>query len=174
MRLTAVLLFFLLFSACSKEDQRVLFEIPFRNLDFTIPAGINPFEAQYFTLSNVQTNAKDLISGFGYSEEQVTSIVPVSARIFAPFDNVDFDFVFEVSVRICDAGDTSPNCGSEIFWRQPVPENIGNFIDLIPNELDVMERLMKENVSIQIKLAQLRDTSPQFINARLEMDFEVR
>ena len=163
-----------LLAGCKNKDKDVLFQQPFRGLEFTIPAGINPFEAQYFNIDSVPTNALALFSSFGIEASEIQSIVPATARINSLFGNVDYDFILELSVNICPAGDKTPNCGFEAFWRDPVPEAIGSFVDMAANNTDLQELLKQDMVNVQVKLARLRGTSPQFVESILEMDFDVR
>ena len=167
-----LLLLILPFLSCEKE-KNLLFNLPFPNLNFTIPAGVNALEAQYFNIDSVPTNLINVAMAQNFDPNQITAVRPASARLQSLFGNVDFDFVFEMTIQLCEVGDKSPNCGREIFWRQPVPQNVGDFVDLIPNENNVLEMLEKDMVNIQIKLAQLRATSPTFIEAQLNLDFSV-
>ncbi|MCB0641752.1 MAG: hypothetical protein KDC44_08945 [Phaeodactylibacter sp.] len=160
------------FLSCGKEED-FLFNLPFPVLNFTIPAGVNTLESHYFNIDSVPTNLINVALAQNFDPGAISAVRPREARLQSLFGNVDFDFVFEMTIQLCEVGDKTPNCGREIFWRQPVPENIGSFIDLIPNENDVKEMLEKDMVNIQVKLAQLRFTSPTFIEAQLSLDFSV-
>ncbi|MCB0675237.1 MAG: hypothetical protein KDC30_00970 [Saprospiraceae bacterium] len=160
--------------SCNKLDKGVLFSWPIPQLEFTIPAGLNIAQAYYFNLENVPTNALGLLSTYSVDSSQVQSITPATARITSIFGNVSYDFLFEVSIMLCEPGDSSPNCGYEIFYRVPIPEGTGAFLDLIPNQNDIKDLLLQETVNIQVKLAQLRAPSPQFVESRMELTFNVK
>lgn len=159
--------------SCQKEPQ-VLFQVPVRGLEFTIPAGANPFEAQYFNFDSIP--AADLISAASgaYDPNAVPTIRPFQAQVEAFFGNVDYDFIQEISVNLCPVGVKSPNCGREIFWRSPVPFNSGSILDLIPNENDVKEELLAGWVNIQFKIVRFRDSPNTFVESILSIDFAAK
>jgi hypothetical protein len=173
MKQFALLLLLVSVWGCKKPGDDARFFIPFRGLDFTIPAGVNPLEAQYFNINDVPTNTLTFLDGNGMDLDEVTSILPVNASITSIFGDANYDFAFEISINICEAGVTDPNCGREAFWRQPVPENIGTFVELNANTSDIQDLLKEEKINIQIKIGQLRGTTTQFVESRLEMDFAV-
>ena len=128
----------------------------------------------YFNLENIPTNHEGLFSSNNVNANSDVRIVPLECSLNGLIGNTDYDFIEQMSVRICDAGDVSENCGTEIFWRQPVPLNVGNILDLIPSDIDVKKFLTKDQVNIQVKLELLRQNPPQFVETRLLLDFAVR
>ena len=97
------------------------------------------------------------------------------------FSNVDYDFIREISVRICSQEESAllaagqpEECRREIFWRNPVPEGTGSDLGLVPNENDVQQILRQPTVTYQVKLVSpLRYSTNQFVESRLIMDFNV-
>ena len=162
-----------LFSNCKSDDGlTVAFEMEYPNQSFEIPAGLNTIESHFFVIDNIPTN-KDFFFG-SFKEEDIKSIIPAFARITSlEGNNTDYDFLFEVSIRIC-AEDNPFNCAREIFWRDQIPANIGNRVDFIPNDIDVKEILTGESFTIEVVLLRLVSPPPTFIDTRIELGFEAR
>ncbi len=159
--------------SCEKEPE-LFFQVPVRGLEFTIPAGANPFEAQYFNFDSIPI--ANLVYGASGSVDPaaVPSIRPLRAGVEAFFGNVDYDFIQEISVTLCPVGVKTPNCGREIFWRSPVPFNNGPILDLIPNENDVKDEVLEDYVNIQFKIVRLRESPNTFVESILSIDFAGR
>lgn len=158
---------------CQKETE-VLFEMPLQNLDFVIPAGQNALETYYITFPQVPTNFDVLSANFGYEASDIMGIIPGSGRLTAIFGDGDYDDLFrEFVVQICPAGSTENKCGVEGFYWNLIGQNVGFFIDLIPNPLDVSDDLTEEFVTIQVwyRLLQATDLA---IESRVSMDFLVQ
>lgn len=158
---------------CNPDDNlTVAFEMEYPNLTFEIPAGLNTVESHFFVVNDIPTN-KDFFFG-NVAEADIQTIVPAFARISSLDGNqVDYDFLFEISVRICASG-TSINCTREIFWRDQIPVNIGSSVNLIPNDIDVKEILTGETFTIEVVLLRMVSPPPSFINTRVELGFEAR
>jgi hypothetical protein len=159
--------------SCNRDNNSFLFEIPFPNLDFTIPAGLNPLDTWYFNIDNVPTNALALFSANGIDTASVRSLVPNTARMLSLFNNVDYDFVYEIAVHLCEQGDQTPRCGKEIFYRFPLPNNPGPFVDLVPNPVEVGSLILKDKVNVQVVLRFI-SPPPQFVETRLDLGFVVK
>ena len=164
----------LLLSSCNKDNARVEFEIPLQNIDFEIQPGLNTFQVHYFNFDNIPTNSAELFSANNFSFENASAIVPLEGNLSALFGGADFEFIEQLSLRICDAGDFSENCGTEIFYRQPVPLNVGNILPLVPSDISIKQYLTQDKVNIQLKIERLRESPPQFVDTRLELEFGVR
>lgn len=143
------------------------------NLNISIPAGLNTLETWYVNLDEVPTGIATQLAANGMESSQVKSIVPAQARLVSIFGDQDYNFVFEVVIYLCNAGATSDECGSEVFYRVPVPENTGLIVDVIPNEFDVKSYLLQEEVNIQLAF-RFRQPPPQFVDTRVELTFGVR
>jgi hypothetical protein len=172
--ITLFLFSLLLITSCKKDQDEILFPFPLQDIEFSIPPTASPFQVHYFNLENVVTNQEGLFSSNNIDANSDVRIVPLESSLNVLVGNIDYDFIEQMSIRICDAGDVSENCGTEIFWRQPVPLNVGNILDLIPSDIDVKRYLTQEKVNIQVKLELLRQNPPQFVETRLLLDFAVR
>ena len=164
----------LLITSCKKDQDEILFLFPLQDVDFSIPPTASPFQVHYFNLENIVTNHEGLFSSNNVDANSDVRVVPMESSLNVLVGNIDYDFIEQMSIRICDAGDVSENCGTEIFWRQPVPLNVGNILDLTPSDIDVKRYLTQEKVNIQVKLELLRQNPPQFVETRLLLDFAVR
>lgn len=168
-----LLTIFSIIGGCKDNEESVLFTLPIRNINFEIPAGLNPIKAHYFVINDVPTFFNDLMESNHVNIDDVASIIPVSARLVQPFSDIDYDFAYEISIKLCDNPEDE-DCAHEIFWRKPVPEDTGSQLDIVPNEIDMKDILTKEKIKIHIILLQLRTTTPEFFNNQLELNFEVR
>ena len=166
----AGLLIFLI-SACTKDNREKLFEMQFNNLQFTIPAGLNTFQSYYFPFSPISTNIKNQFSAYNVTAGEVGGILPSWARITALDNNVDLNFIDEVSIRIC--GVNEGNCRLEMFYIQPVPFNNGRELRLQPSLADGKSILLDDQFKVEVVLLRLRNISPLTIDCRFEFGFEV-
>jgi hypothetical protein len=164
----------LLVTSCNKDRDEIIFPFPIQDIDFSIPPTANTFQVHYFNLEDVVTNHEGLFSSNNIDENSDVRIVPLEASLNVLVGNIDYDFIEQMSIRICDAGDVSENCGTEIFWRQPVPLNVGSVLNLIPSDIDIKRYLTQDKINIQVKLERLRQNPPQFVETRLLLDFAVK
>jgi len=159
--------------SCNKDDDEILFIIPFPNLDFEIQAGMNPLDTWYFNIDQVPTNGLALLEANNIDTASIKSLVPNTAGLTSVFGDADFDFVYEIAVYLCEEGNHQAKCGKEIFYRYPLPNKPGNYVDLIPNLVEVKDLILREKVNVQIMLR--FETSPQQLTeSRLELDFAVK
>lgn len=172
-KILSLFLILSIISGCKNDEESILFTLPIRNINFEIPAGINPIKSHYFVINDVPTFFDDLMKSNHVNIEDVASIIPVSAKLIQPFTDVDYDFAYEVAIKLCDNQDDE-DCNHEIFWRKPVPEDIGSQLDIVPNEINMKEILSKDKIKIQIVFLQMRTTTTEFFNNQLELNFEVR
>lgn len=167
--------------ACDDDNPEVRLRLPVRPIDFTFDAGLSTFDSHFYTLAGVPSNFDSLTSQAGLSPADVNAIRPRSAQLTGIFANVDYDFIREISIRICNAEEAAQlaaneaiECRREIFWRNPVPEGTGSDLGLVPNENDVQSILREDRVTYQVKLVSpLRYSTNQFVESRLSMDFNV-
>ena len=167
----SIFLFFVLLSICScKTDDNFIFEVPYRSLDFQVPPGVSVLNYHQFSIDLDAKQVLDAVSGGSSYEE----IVPRSAVIQSLDLEQSLAFAADISVTICNAGDTDPNCGREIFWKNPTAFSESTPSNLWPNENDISEYLESGDVVIKIKFSQLRSTTFQELNLVLDLDFVAR
>lgn len=172
-RLIFLFLVLILGFRCTPDDNLELaFRMEYPNLNFEIPAGLNTIESHFFLISDIPTS-KDFFFG-DFANEDIKTIIPSFARLTAlDGSSIDYDFLFEVSIRICQP-EQEINCVREIFFRDRIPNNIGNRLDLIPNDNNLKEILIEDDFTIEVVLVRLVNPSPNFIRTRLELGFEAR
>lgn len=177
MKFIHFLAIFFLF-ACNGDELDFAFQMEYPNQVFEIPAGLNPFESHFFLQSDIATNKDFFFNNF--TNEDITEISPVFARITA-LEGIDINYGFleEVSVRICSEtvysqADVVAKCTREIFYRDEIPLNSRNELELIPNGLNVKDLLTRDNFGVVVVLRRLRDFPPTSVNTRLEMGFQAR
>jgi len=161
----------LLFSACTRDTREKLFELRFNNLQFTIPAGLNTFQSYYFPFSPLSTNIQNQLKAFQLTAGDIGGIYPAYATLRALDNNIDLDFIDEVSIRICGINESS--CRLEVFYLQPVPFNAGREIRLLPSLANGQSILLDENFKLEVVLLRLRNISPLTIDCQFEFGFEV-
>lgn len=165
----SVLLFVLLTSfSCRKNDDRVRFDMLYPEVYFTIPAGLNPFLIHFIELRDLPVNRAFYFDLNKVTDSTQVRIVPRSARIGSLFADVDFEFVERISILVADA--EKPDQFYEIYYRDPVPLNIGPFLDLVPTLLDLQQVVKSDRIHLRIRM-QLRAPSPVFVESRLDYSF---
>lgn len=160
----------LLMAACSKGERERLFEMTYPAIDFEIPAGLSASLPRVFERDDLSTNINVFLTENNLTEEQIGGILPSFARITA-LDNGDYEFVQEVSVRICDAGSTQCTMADEVFYIDNLQGRAREVIDLLPSLRDAKRNLVKENFKLEVVFF-LRYTTPFSVRSRLDMRFD--
>ena len=158
-----------LFFSC-KKDPNVLFEMAYPNNDFSIAAGLNPFDVHYFILRNIQTNSDSLFSFHNIKASAITQIQPSSARLSAIFASSDYSFIRKIEIRIFK---DNPDDYNVLFYRDDVPFNTGQDLGLIPNGVNIKKYMVEDHFGIVVRM-ELRNISPEFIESRLNFKFGVQ
>ncbi len=164
-----LLLLPILFSACGDDGPG--FDMSYRQ-DFEIPAGLNTFDIHGREFSNIPTNKNSFFTANNVTESDVTAITPREARLSINFGDEDLYFVREVIVEILtkELDEEGNPRWKEIYFRENVPLNTGQSIQLLPSLPQVTEELTSDEFSVRVEML-FRDITPTFIDARLEMIF---
>ena len=85
------------------------------------------------------------------------------------FASTDYSFIRDIEIRIFE---DDPDDYQVLFFRDNVPLNTGQILDLVPNGVDIQEIVKKEKFGIVVRMV-LRNLSPEFIESRLEFAFNV-
>ena len=166
-----LLVFFLLvfsFSSCTDEAE-TLFEMDYR-VDYNIAAGLNTFETHFFELFNIPTNATNLLQANNLTDGAIEAILPKSARLSSVFLSDDLDFIREISVRLIN-GDNQNQ--TEIFFRENIPLDTRDFVDLIPTLPNVKQLMLEDFHNLSIRM-EFWEPTPTFLDVKLEFDFQVQ
>ncbi len=176
MKRTLPLLCVVLFlSACKKDGPETLLTIALPPLTFSVDPSLNAFLTHYLTIGNVQSTAWNALQSSNLDTASIQAIVPARATVSVVFGGQRLNWIRALSIRLCPLGEQDPNCGREIFWRDPVPENAGSSLGLNPSAIgDISDLLLHDRVNIQIKLEQLRSNPPATMDIRVELEFHVQ
>lgn len=169
-KLSIPLFLFFLLLGCSKGERERLFEMTYPAIDFEIPAGLSPSLPRVFEKDNIPSNIDFFLRQNNLDTSQITRIQPFSARITA-LDNLDYDFVQEVSVRICEAGAEQCSRADEVFYIDNLNEREDDVIELLPSLGDAKPELTGEEFKLEVVFF-FRFTTPYSVRSRLDMTFE--
>lgn len=161
---------FLVMLGCEKDSKNSSFEIPLQR-DFYVNAGLSPIIGHFYEFTNVPTNVSFLLDQSNVIKGDVVEIAPLTCRIETVFGSSNLDFLFEVTVSIAPASD--PDLRYEVFYRDPVPDNTGTTLDLIPTLANVMDVMCEDNIIVTLSFVQLRNTNASDFEGRLLMEFGV-
>lgn len=151
-----------LFNGCGKSDDLVGIQMPYR-YQFDVPAGLNPLNTHFFERKGLMTNVDQIIGNNGDLER----IIPYRARLTS-LDNVDFGFIREIEIRVIDP--QNPNLEIPAFYREEIPNNIGQTIDLIATQANITEILMKPSINVIVEF-KLYGTSSQTFQTDVQLTF---
>lgn len=168
-----LLIFFigLVFVSCRKPERAFLFDMEYP-VDFTINAGLGPFTSHYFEIQGIATYADSLFSFHDVDPASIESILPRKGRLVAVFSDVEYDFIKNIEVELYDEVNGTIK-RLPAYYRDPVPEKTGSQVDLVSEEVDLKEFILKDHINVRIKL-QLYGAAPKTIESRLILEFAVR
>lgn len=166
-KLFPILLSIILLTTC-KNDDAVLFEMAYQ-AEFTIPAGINPFERHYFYIRDIPVGT--YLSANGVTADELKAINPGVARLSTIFSGGgQYDFIREVSIRIYT--DDEDNW-KEVFWRNQVPLNQGEDLDVFGTLIDARPYFENQRFNI-IVVMDLQGAPQQTTETRLTFNFQAK
>lgn len=174
-RITLLTLAAFVLFGCKKEDAPPLLRIPVTNLRFEVNPTVQPPFTHYLPINGVKLQTKALLADQGIDTADIERIKPSKATISVLFGGYDLDFIDAVSIRFCGFGDNEPNCGQEVFYRDPTPYDLGSSLDLVPSNVDdVRNILLQDEVNVQVKMERLRGFPEGTFDVVVDMEFEVR
>lgn len=159
-----------LLTACSKDDRERLFEMSYPAIDFEIPAGLSASLPRVFERDNIPTNIRYFLNEYNLDTAQIGRILPFSARLTA-LDNIDYDFVDEISVRICEADAEQCLTGDEVFYIDNLQGREDDVIELLPGLGDAKDILTQDEYKLEVVFF-FWNTTPISVRSRLDMIFE--
>ena len=161
--------------ACKKETTPPLARIKVVNLEFSIDPYVQPPFTHYIPINDVKIGALAQLKAVGIDTSDIKRITPGRCTIRSLFGGGDLDFIDAISIRLCRTSDNEPNCGQEVFYRDPTPFNIGQELEIGPSAVnDVSEYVLEKDLNVQVKLERLRDVPSGSFDVLLEMEFEAR
>lgn len=162
----------MLLAACQRDQRERIFEMIYPNVNFEIPAGLPAGPVpRALVFDDFPSNIRFYLQSYNTDTSMIGGILPLSATIVA-LDNSDFDFIREVSVRICPQGSGSCTPADEVFYIDDLQRNrIGSQIRLLPTLINAKRNLAKERFKVEIWFY-LFANSTFPIPCRLDMRFE--
>ncbi|MFM2268000.1 MAG: hypothetical protein RL757_1441 [Bacteroidota bacterium] len=140
---------------------------------FEIPSGLSAIATHHIVFNDVAPDTAIFFNQVSISSADVVAIEPRAMQIQAMFPGsggLGFIRQIEVSMSAPDA----PSLGTKIlYFRDDVPLNTGDRIDLVANNADVKHLLLQKRFKIDIKF-QTRETSQNNIDARFDWTFFAR
>ncbi len=156
-----------LFLSCRKENIPKKFTIRL-DRSFDVPAGLNYIDAHYFVLDEIPTFYDQIIGQQDVPAGAKITLVPERAVITSLFNDIDFDFIDKVSVRIYT--NNNPKDKPEAFYIEYIPTTVDNELQLIPTSFDAKPFLDYGIVNAEVRFF-FKRTTPQSMNLRIVMDF---
>lgn len=137
--------------------------------EFQLPAGLSQFQARVFAFPSVATDINSYLQQFSTDTSAIAAINPYYA-IITNNNNLDFDFLNEVSVRACPVG-TECSAFDEVFYLDDLRNRRLSRINLLPTLRNVKTLFSGQDFRLEIVFF-LSEISPFTLDCRLEMGFE--
>lgn len=161
----------LLWAGCKKDSRERLFEMPYPNTMFTIPAGVNPFFPLVFEVNNQNTNFDFFLNQSSADTSNITAINPAFGRITALENGQEYYFIEEVSVRICATDKVECSPADEVFYIDDLRGRANERLDLLPTLRNVKSLMMGSQFRLEVVFF-LNDFPPYSVDSRFDMTFE--
>jgi hypothetical protein len=150
-------------AACSKTTPG--FDMLYRRT-FDLPIGLDPFALHNFAFKDISTDTALIFKANNATSDKITRIEPKTMILRGLFVAGNYGFIEKAEVRISTA-----TLGEQIiFFRDQIPFNTGEKLDLIPNNVDVKPYLMGGKFNVRMILT-LRDSPPKTFETEVPMTF---
>lgn len=161
----------LLLSTCRQDNRQTLFEMIYPNIVFEMPAGLTGSLPRVFEQNGLRTNFRAYLNEFNVDTALITGIEPISATLAALTDE-RFDFLREVSIRICDAESASCNVAEEVFYLDNIQnQRVGSELRLLPTLINAERVLTQERFKLEVWFY-FFGVSPSTIPIKLDLRFD--
>jgi hypothetical protein len=161
-----LLLLAFIFIGCT-SDKPFLFDMDIE-AEIEVGAGLNTLDTHYFLIRRVPTRIQTYLTGL--DESIIGEILPRRAEIIAPFDNIDFGIVQEVSIWAVSITDSELR--KEIFYQDRINLNDQKELRLFSSLSEVKDILLNDHVDLEVRF-KFRAFTPTQIETRLIMNFLV-
>lgn len=170
-RLLSLALLLLLLTTCRKDNRQRLFEMIYPNITFEMPAGLTGSLPRVFEQNGLRTNFRAYLTEFNVDTALITGIEPISASLMA-LTGERFDFLREVSVRICDAESASCNIAEEVFYLDKIQtQRVGSELRLLPTLINAERILSQERFKLEVWFY-FYGVSPATIPIKMDLRFD--
>jgi len=159
----------LLLSGCKKQNIIPLFEVESVG-DFTIRAGENPIETQYYVTRDLTSTLAAQLETRNLTIDDISVIKPQAFILTSLEPNVDLNFITFVTADIFIR---DPQQNIEIAFQEVVPPNTRRDLVLFPSLLNVKEVLEKSTFGVQVGV-RVRSFLNRSVQVRMDMVFQVQ
>jgi len=160
-----------LFFSCQQDSRERLFEMVYPNITFELPAGLSNATPWAFEQESRSTNINFFLDNNAADTSVVEGILPLSARITSLDSGFGYDFVEEISVRICEEGRALCTPADEVFYIDDLRGRAGQSVDLLPSLRNARRDLVRNRYRLEIVFF-FRLSTPYSVRSRLDMSFE--
>lgn len=168
-RLFAILSAVMLITACRGDRGEALFTLEYAPLTFALEPGLLPRTAWVVEFPSIPSNYDFFLQQSGHADTEVNAVGAGIGRLTS-LDNVDFDFVSEISVRICDVG--SPRCAEfdEVYYIDDLYGRRLSSINLQPGLRNLKSTLQKGRFKMELVFV-FGDITPFRVDCRFDYSF---
>jgi len=156
--------------SCREDSGEFIFEMPFQGIEFELPAGLSTFNS-YVQEFELDSNIDFFLSSNSTDTASITAFNPAFARIQALDNGVDFEYIREISIRICPVGEAPCTLVDEVFFIDSFTPLFGDRIDLLPSLRNAKRDLVEDKFKMEI-VFNLNFISPYAVNNRLDLRFD--
>jgi hypothetical protein len=133
--------------SCGKDP--VGFEMNYRNA-ININAGLNTVEIHNFVINDILSDTVVYFTANRSSSSRISTILP---KTFNIKDNSGVDLNFVTKAEVIISSKTNPNATpTVIYYRDDVPFNNNNSIDMIASNVDLRPFLYQNKYDMKLRL----------------------
>ena len=160
----------LLMLTCKRDTGQRLFQMVYPNTRFVIPAGLSATLPRVFE-ERVSSNIDFYLGENMVDSTRIIAINPYSATLRS-LDNEDFDYIGEISVRVCPDEQGPCTIADEVFYIDNIVNRAGREVRLLPTLKNARKILLKPRFKLEI-LFFFAFTTPYSVDSQFDMVFEV-
>lgn len=169
-----IILSAVLMMTCGRDNRNRLFEMIYPNIQFEIPAGLPGGQLpQALVLDDQPTRYDFFLQQNNVSDARVSAISPATATL-SSIDNLGWEFIFAISVRMCPVGSDFCTNVDEVFYLtyEDILDQRGRSdLRLIPSLINAKRILAEERFKLEVWF-NFDFTTPARVDARLDMTFD--
>jgi hypothetical protein len=141
------------------------------NIIFEMPAGLTGSLPRVFALDDLRTNFRAYLAENNMDTSRIRAIEPISATLEA-LSNERFDFLREVSIRICAETSASCNIAEEVFYLDKIQnQRVGSELRLLPTLINAERVLSRDRFKLEVWFS-FFGVSPSTIPIKMDLRFD--
>ena len=168
---TILILTILMAWGCRDDDGEFVFEMVFPDINFEIPAGLGTFSSYVFEIDDMPSNIDFYLSANSLDTADIKAINPTFARIQSLDPGVDFEYIREISIRVCPVGPEPCTAIDEVFFIDNFTLLEGDRIDLLPSLRNAKRDLAEENFKMEVVFI-FNYITPYSALCRMDLNFQ--